>query len=219
MKVYLSIGISLLLLNFGSPSWAEEEPAAIVENYSGKLTTIQFLDVLRHGRKINLGPDDQLIIGYFHSCIKETIFGGQIIIGRQQSSVIGGKATRERVECDGGNLQRITTGNSSSAVTVFRTKKNAQQRLPKSQLTIFSTIPFISLSAKDLTIKIRRLDKSEKPRVIHVAGSTSDFSKHGIQLSPGALYHIQAGQKGLIFSTDPLAENKSLSILQRFIKL
>ena len=91
--------------------------------------------------------------------MRETIQGGHITIGLKQSTVTGGKVTRERVECDGGNLQNMMAQGSGSAVTVFRAKPGAKSKLPKSQITIYATMPFVSLTSKSLGLKVVRLDK------------------------------------------------------------
>lgn len=151
--------------------------------------------------------------------MRETIQGGHITIGLKQSTVTGGKVTRERVECDGGNLQNMIAQGSGSAVTVFRAKPGAKSKLPKSQITIYATMPFVSLTSKSLGLKVVRLDKKAKPLSINVQGSVSDFAKLGIHLIPGGLYRLSAGDKNVVFSIDPLAEDKSISLLQRLIRL
>ncbi len=219
MNSLLAITALLLMTVFGPVSHAADAPSAIVEDISGSSNSVQFMDYLTPGRKIKIGHGNRIIIGYLQSCVRETIAGGQITIGQKQSIVVGGKVTRERVECDGGNLQNLTAKGSGSAVTVFRAKPGGKSKLPRSQLTIYGTTPFVSLSAKISKLNVTRLDKKSQPIAIKVDGDISDFAKHKVQLSPGGLYRIKAGTKSLVFSVDPLAEDTSISLLQRLIKL
>ncbi|MBT7956812.1 MAG: hypothetical protein HN731_16575 [Rhodospirillaceae bacterium] len=207
------------LFVYSSNSEAADAPSAIVEDISSTSKSIQFMDYLTPGRKIDVGIGNRIIIGYLRSCVRETIKGGQVTIGQKQSVVRGGKVTRERVECDGGNLQNMTTKGSGSAVTVFRAKPGGKSKLPQSQLTIYGTTPFVSLSAKVSIIKYQRLDKKAQPLDIKVVGAISDLAKHKTQLIPGGLYRLTAGSKSIVFSVDPLAEDKSISLLQRLIQL
>ena len=175
------------------------------------------MEYLLPGKKIDNGGG-RLVIGYLRSCVRETIEGGQVTIGQKQSTVTGGKVSRERVECDGGNLQNMASQGSGSAVTVFRAKPGIKNNLPKSQLTIYSTMPMVSLISNKLPLKIVRLDKKAKPINVNFQGLISDFAKLKIQLSPGGLYRLNVGEKSLVFSVDPLAEASSKSLLQRLIR-
>jgi len=219
MKCSLTAFLSILAIAISSHARGGEAPSAIVEDISGAPKSIQFMDYLAPGRTIDVVASDRVILGYLRSCVRETIQGGHITIGLKQSTVTGGKVTRERVECDGGNLQNMMAQGSGSAVTVFRAKPGAKSKLPKSQITIYATMPFVSLTSKSLGLKVVRLDKKAKPLSINVQGSVSDFAKLGIHLIPGGLYRLSAGDKNVVFSIDPLAEDKSISLLQRLIRL
>mgnify|MGYP001259980460 CR=1 FL=1 len=220
IKLYLlSLAVLAMFFVFSSNSEAADTPSAIVEDVSGSTKSVQFMDYLIPGKQIEIGAGNRLIIGYLQSCIRESIIGGKVTIGQKQSVVLGGKVTRERVECDGGNLQNMTAKGSGSAVTVFRAKPGAPSNLPRSQITIYGTTPFVSLSTKVSEINVVRLDKKGRPLAVKVQGTVSDFAKLNIQLSPGGLYRLKAGRKSIVFSVDPLAEEKSISLLQRLIQL
>jgi hypothetical protein len=84
---------------------AAQEPAAIVENVDAQGAGLAVMDFVMSGRVIELGKNGTLTLGYLRSCIMETIVGGRVIVGSQQSEVHGGKIKRERTECDGAGLE------------------------------------------------------------------------------------------------------------------
>ncbi len=45
-----------------------------------------------------------MTLGYLRSCLRETITGGKVTVGLEQSKVAGAKLVRERIECDGTKL-------------------------------------------------------------------------------------------------------------------
>ena len=75
---------------------------AIVEEIEADRSKAVFMDLLGTGHTIELGTKGRLVLGYLNSCLREVIDGGTVTIGREKSTVKGGKIKRERVECDGG---------------------------------------------------------------------------------------------------------------------
>jgi hypothetical protein len=75
------------------------------------------------GRTIRLGPRDTIVLSYLHSCVRETIIGGTVTIGVDQSEVRAGKLTRTKLDC--GESMFVPTGNSDAqfAGRVFRGTK------------------------------------------------------------------------------------------------
>src|SRR6187399_1670799 len=82
---------SFLLL--AAPAWADA-PVAVVEDVSGKPAGIEFMDYVAAG--------DAIVRGYLKSCWRETIRGGTVTVGAEQSDVTGGTVDRVKVGCDGG---------------------------------------------------------------------------------------------------------------------
>jgi hypothetical protein len=70
-----------------------------------------------------LGPHDTIVLSYLHSCVRETITGGTVTVGVEQSEVQAGKVTRSKVDC--GEPTFVLTGNSEIqfAGRVFRGAK------------------------------------------------------------------------------------------------
>ena len=105
-------------------------PVAIVEDVSGTVNGVELLEYVDSGRSIKLGAKGTLVLGYLNSCVRETINGGSVTVGKEQSTVQGGKVSRERVECDGGNLQLTHEQANNTAVMVFRKAPRAKMAVP-----------------------------------------------------------------------------------------
>jgi len=86
------------------PTFAQS-PAAIVEDVKGSASGVQFMDYLAPGKVIRLGADDSIVLDYLKSCWRETITGGTITVGIEQSEVESGKVQRTRTQCDAGRIQ------------------------------------------------------------------------------------------------------------------
>jgi hypothetical protein len=84
---------------------AAGDPVALVEDVSGNAAGVEFMDYLAAGQEIRLAPKDRLVIDYLRSCWRETITGGTVTIGAEQSNVASGTVGREKIECDGGKLR------------------------------------------------------------------------------------------------------------------
>jgi len=214
----LALAFSTLILFSSAPALAG--PAAIVEEISGSNSKIQFMDFLSPGKSFDLGSKGTAVLGYMQSCLKETITGGKVTVGAQQSKVSGGTVKRLRVECDGGQMLLTSEQAGKSAVTVFRkAPNNRKAKLPKAKLTLYSTAPILSLSEKSSSVQLVRLDKKSQPQSISISGNVTDLAGRSIDLAPGGLYRLSAGKKELVFKVDPLADSNAASILQRLIRL
>jgi hypothetical protein len=99
---------------------AHAESGAMVEDFSVPRAGLQPMDQLKPGQMIMLGAGERLILTYLDSCNHETIVGGVVSIGRDQSVVVGGKLTRDRSECHGGSALLSQAQATKSAVMVFR---------------------------------------------------------------------------------------------------
>ena len=72
--------------------------AALVENVTGRSAQVQVMDYVDAGQTIRLGPHDTIVLSYLHSCVRETITGGTVTVGVEQSEVQAGKITRSKVD-------------------------------------------------------------------------------------------------------------------------
>ena len=88
----------------GAPALAQA-PVALVEDVRGNTVGVEFMDYVSAGKVIKLRPQDSIVLGYLTSCWHETITGGIVTVGSEQSDVQGGKVARRKVKCDGGELK------------------------------------------------------------------------------------------------------------------
>src|SRR5665647_3958530 len=86
-------------------SAAAQAPVAIVEDTQGKVEGVELMDYVAPGKVIKLGPKATVVLGYFKSCWRETIAGGTVVVGTEESLVHLGDVQRVKVECDGGTVQ------------------------------------------------------------------------------------------------------------------
>src|SRR5689334_3692696 len=77
-------------------------PAALVEKVTGHSEPATVMEYLEAGRTIRLGPRDTLVLTYFHSCVRETITGGVVTVGVDQSEVQAGQVIRTKRDCSEG---------------------------------------------------------------------------------------------------------------------
>lgn len=217
LTITLGMAVTVIL---GASAADAAGPSAVVEEISTTVPGVRFMDFLSPGKKFNLGANGVVVLGYMESCLKETITGGSVTVGKAKSTINGGSVKRLRVECDGGQLLLTSDQAGKSAVTVFRKAPSKRKnRLPKAQLTIYATSPIISLSSRLAKADLYRLDKKAPMYSIPLNGLVTDLAKQDLNLVPGGLYKLSAGSKQVIFKIDPLAEDKSSSILQRLIRL
>jgi hypothetical protein len=80
-------------------SVARGEPVAVVEDISRATQQIQIMDRLSTGQMLVLHPGETLVLDYLASCVRESIVGGVVSIGRVESIVVAGSVDRKKVEC------------------------------------------------------------------------------------------------------------------------
>ena len=116
----LPASLVAVLALLGAGAAHAQDPVAIVEDVTGKEATVQFMDYVTPGTIIKLGAADTLILGYMRSCWRETIKGGAVTVGAEQSTVVGGEVKRQKVECDGGRMRLSTAQAGQAGAMVFR---------------------------------------------------------------------------------------------------
>ncbi len=200
---------------FNSLTAAGAEPAAVVEDYQGGSAKIEIMQLLSPGEKLDLSPKDVLVLGYFTSCIRETIRGGEVTIGSEESAISGGKRKSEDIDCDGGAMISPQPTRKEAAAAVFR-KGNFEKSLPKPDWTLFGKSPIFKLTKPAKEIVIERLDAEEKIRKLKISGLIVDTSRTGISLDPSGLYKISIDRNEFHLKISPLAED-SAPILSRIV--
>jgi hypothetical protein len=200
-------------LVFVALAWAEV-PAAVVEDVSGKSAGVEFMDYVATGKVIRLGPQDRIVLGYLKSCWHETIIGGTVTVGPEQSSVQGGKVERTQIKCDGGRMQLGVNQAAQSAGYISRTvgpvDRHALEQAStfEPQTMLYGRVPTIELGGGG-TLLIERLDVPDERFEIAVnsrqlaRGSLFDFAKAKRLLAAGGVYRATFGAKQIVFKIAP----------------
>ena len=204
-----------------APPARAADPAAIVEDVQGGVKDVQVFDYVAAGTHIQLPARTVLVLGYLKSCARETITGGRVVVGAEQSTVEGGEVKRERVECDGGRMQLTTAQASKSGAMVFR---GAPPR-PQAQVTVYGVSPIFTGDGAD-RIEIKRLDANgQAPLNFPLAkpkpgrGIVFDLATHDVRLVPGGLYQASSGARTVVFKVDPQAKSGPVPAVGRLVRL
>jgi hypothetical protein len=94
-------GIALVSL-LATTSGGVAEPVALIENRIGRSAPAEVMTYVDTGQTIRLGSQETIVLSYLHSCIRETITGGIVTVGIDQSEVRGGSITRTKLDCSEG---------------------------------------------------------------------------------------------------------------------
>jgi hypothetical protein len=202
---------------FGLAAAAAEGPVAVVEDVKGRVAGVEFMDYVAAGKVIKLGAKESIVLGYMSSCWRETITGGVVVVGEEQSTVYASTIERSKVDCDTGQMQLGEREAKQSAGTVFRSVP------PRPELTVYGRSPMIEIKDPGLLI-VERLDKPgqryEVPirRDLLLRGRFYDFAKSGKALAPSGLYVAQLGEQKVVFKVDPEAKPGSTPIVGRLVR-
>jgi len=215
-KIFCSwtIGLSLLAL----PTAAQaEDMVAVVEETSGK-AGVQIMDFLEIGQVINLPSTDKLVIGYIHSCVRETILGGTIKIGKAKSEVSGGEVVREGTERANLRMETAAGAQLETAAVVFRKPPKKKVRANDPDMTIFGYGPVVRLWEPTEEIVFQRLDRFKNTIRVKVDARVVDLERQGIRLKAGGLYEVTAKDRSSSIKVSPRAE-RNAPIIARLILL
>jgi hypothetical protein len=217
------IGAMVGAFCLAAPALAET-PAAIVEDVQGKVDGVEFMDYVAPGKIIKLGPKGMLVLGYLKSCWRETITGGVVLVGAEQSSVQLGDVQRVKVPCDANAAQLSEREANQSAATTFRTVRSDAKGAPAKLPTIYGVSPLIETKGNG-TLAIERIDAKE-PQLsvplkndILVRGKFYDFAKAGKTLTPGGTYLATLGSRRFTFQVDTTATASPTPIVGRLLRL
>lgn len=207
----------MLLLLAAAPVAAA--PAAIVEDVVGSVAGIDVLDYVDAGKVIELKGNGSLVLGYLKSCIRETIRGGTVKVGTEQSEVTGGKVERKTSPCDGGKLQLTAEQAGKSGAMVFR-RAPGTAAPAAAELTLHATSPVVTLSKGPAsgTLVFDRLDKPAQPISVALSALKTDLAKKGIELAPGGLYRASQGQQSIVVRVDAKAASGGGPVVGRLIQ-
>lgn len=199
-------------LVFTAPAWAET-PTALVEDLNGRPVGVEFMDYVAAGKVIRLGPRDTIVLGYLRSCWRETITGGVVTVGVDQSEVLNGKLERTQVKCDGGRMQLTSEQSVQSAGVISRAipSRSANAQAARAEpVRLFGRIPYVEVKGGG-TLQVERIDQPGERFEIAIAnqdlvrGSFYDFIRARRVLTAGGTYRARFGDKQVVFAVDPSA--------------
>jgi hypothetical protein len=219
------LAVAATLMGFGIGAAMAADPAALVEDVDGASAGVEFMDYLAAGREIRLAPQDRLVLDYLRSCWRETITGGTVTVGAEQSVVKGGTISRDKVECDGGKMRLTADQAAKSGVVVFRAppKPGAAHAAP-GERRIYGLSPIIELGGAGKLV-VERLDKPEAALTLEVApgqllrGHFYDFAKNGQALAAGGTYRASIAGRSLVFQVDAKAKPGAIAPAGRLLTL
>jgi hypothetical protein len=203
-------------------SAAAQVPAAIVEDAQGKVDGVEFMDYVAPGKVIKLGPKATVVLGYMKSCWRETITGGTVVVGAEESMVHDGDVQRVKVDCDGSASQLSDHEASQGAATTFRNVKPTQPAVPP--LTLYGLSPLVEVKGNG-TLIVERVDaQGERYTVplkssVLVRGKFYDFAQAKKSLTAGGTYTASLGPRTVTFKIDPHAISGSTPIIGRLLRL
>lgn len=221
----LAIPLTLTLMALASAAQAQT-PVALVEEITGKPAGIEFMDYVAPGKVIALGPRDGIVLGYIRSCWRESIRGGTVRVGQDQSEVSGGSVERVKIACDGGRMELASEQAKQSATSVFRDPKVDRPKratLPRPQFVLHGLSPVVELKGGGALL-LERLDVAGDTRTIELPpakllhGAFADLADIGVSLSPGGLYLARAADQELVFRIDGAAAAGKTPLAGRLLR-
>ncbi|HJT11304.1 MAG TPA: hypothetical protein VJ790_01730 [Dongiaceae bacterium] len=197
------------------PAAASAQAVAILEEIAGASGKHEAFDELKAGERLELGANGRAVIGYLASCARETIEGGTVVIGKDQSQIQGGKVARETIPCEATQLVLAEDEAGKSATISMRPmpwERELRQVVP-------SQSPLIWAGAKgQLTIK--RLDAEEQQTLsLPIEDGRVDLAAHQIELVPNGFYELQAGKKRMVIKIHNNAQAGAMPAMSRLVRL
>jgi hypothetical protein len=220
--IVLAIGSAALV----SPAAAQlQAPTAIVEDVKGKVAGVEFMDYVHPGKVIKLGTSGSIVLSYLTSCLRETITGGVVLVGSEQSKVDPtANVETTKVECDGKRMQLSESEASQSAATTFRSMKDAKTRPAEKTTTIYGLSPVFETTQPGKLV-IERTDQAGARDEVTLdsksllKGKFYDMAKAGKALVPGGTYAATLGSRKIAFKVDPQAKPGDAPIVGRLLRL
>ena len=204
-------------------SVAAQVPTAIVEDVKGKVDGVEFMDYVAPGKVIKLGPKASVVLGYMASCWRETITGGTVVIGTDQSMVHESDVQRIKVDCDA-RAQLSDREANQGAATTFRTMAPAQ-RAAGEAVTIFGLSPVVDVRGGGGTLVIERTDVQGERYALPIKGDALlrgkfyDLSRANKALTAGGTYTATLGARKTTFRIAPNASAGPTPLIGRLVRL
>ncbi len=195
-----------------APSGAFANNVALVESIEqAPGSGVAFMDTVQPDQVIELGIAGVLVLSYFESCIRETIHGGRVVVGRERSAVSGGRVDSTIVDCQGATPV-ITADLGEAGAAVKRVTpfdpEDWQEWTVKTRQPIFKWWP--AAPSGPATVTVVYLD-SPRLRIVWQSQTADAFFAYPESAPPleiGLPYLVQVQQSdgmllSAVFSIDP----------------
>jgi hypothetical protein len=200
---------------FAASASAQAPAVAILEEIAGAAGKHEAFDELKAGERLDLGAGGRAVVGYLGSCIRETIDGGTVVIGQDQSDVEGGKVARETIPCEATQLVLSEEEAGKSATVAMRPMpwvRETKQIVP-------SLSPLIWVEAKgQLTVK-RYDTEDQEVLTFPIKDGKVDLAEHRVELVPNGYYELQAGNKRMVIQIHSNAHAGAMPAMSRLVRL
>lgn len=214
------IGSALLIV----PAAAQvSAPAAIVEEVKGDVPGVEFMDYVLPGKVIKLGAKGEIVLNYLNSCVRETIKGGVVVVGTEQSKVSLADIQSAKVDCVGPKPLLSDSEASQSAATAFRSIAVTKGNPAAQVIAVYSVAPLFDVAGKGRLV-IERKDVAGERQDIAVErkalakGRFIDLGKAGKPLAPGGLYAASFGGRHIVFKVDATARSGEGPVIGRLLR-
>ena len=196
------------------------EPTAMVEEVSGARGDLELMDYLEAGRSIELMDGERLVLGYFLSCVHETIVGGIVTIGRRESTVDGGTVERAYPDCDGGSVVLAEGLDQEAGAAAFRGEGSCTAMPPPDRI-LYDVSPLIRFRKDSGPLTITRLcpPETEAPITVQADGQSIDLRSAGLALAVGSSYRIEGAGRTVVVKISRLAEPNRAALISRLLPL
>lgn len=213
-------------LFFAKAAFAGGPAVALVEEVTGA-PGVEFMDYVEAGKVIPLKPQDSIVLSYLYSCVRETITGGVITVGKDQSEVQSGKLVRISTVCDAGRMLLSAELASQSAGTLLRNAKGKPDQKtspPAPQFVLYGLSPMLELRDGGGIVEIARIDQGSEHYTLTVGSQQLlhnafyDLADAGVALAAGGVYQVTKGGQSLTFKVDPSAKPGKAAIAGRLVR-
>ncbi len=201
-------------------------PTALVEDVKSASARVEFMDYVGNGQVIELEPSDVLVLSYLKSCEHETITGGTVRVGLEKSDVQGGKVSRGKVPCNGGNMKLSSQEANATGASSFRLQNASFEP------TVYALPPVVEIPrmrpGESRTLIIERAKRPNERFAIDIdeslaSGGLYDLAKSDARLSDtqlqrGALYTATFATHKVTFKVDARAKTGNAPIVSRLLR-
>ena len=221
-----NVALALAGAVFATSAASAGSPVALIEELSGNPAGLEVMEYLETGRIVRLSARQTIVLSYLNSCTRETITGGTVTVGTEQSEVLSGKVERTKVRCDRGKASLSGELAIQIAGRAFRGVPLVNEAVTASQVnqpTIYGLSPMLEVRSPGVLL-IERIDQAAHAYALYVEQNQLvrgyyDFARWGKTLVAGGTYRVVAGADEIVFKVDSEAKAGSIPIVSRLVRL